>query len=38
LFSVGTVPLVVGTVLWLAGSYIHLWRAGIPAGVFKWLA
>jgi len=37
LFSVGAVPLVAGTVLWLAGSYIHLWRAGIPAGVFKWL-
>ena len=30
--SVGAVPLVAGTVLWLAGSYIHLWRAGIPAG------
>jgi len=37
LFSVGAVPLVAGTALWLAGSYIHLWRAGIPAGVFKWL-
>ena len=37
LLSVGAVPLVAGTVLWLAGSYIHLWRAGIPAGVFKWL-
>jgi len=37
LFSVGAVPLVAGTVLWLAGSYIHLWRAGIPAGMFKWL-
>lgn len=37
LFSVGAVPLVAGTVLWLAGSYIHLWRAGIPAGVFRWL-
>ncbi|RNJ61413.1 MAG: MFS transporter [Porphyrobacter sp. IPPAS B-1204] len=35
--SVGAVPLVAGTALWLAGSYIHLWRAGIPAGVFKWL-
>lgn len=35
--SVGAVPLIAGTVLWLAGSYIHLWRAGIPAGVFKWL-
>lgn len=35
--SVGAVPLIAGTVLWLAGSYVHLWRAGIPAGVFKWL-
>lgn len=35
--GVGAVPLVAGTALWLAGSYIHLWRAGIPAGVFKWL-
>lgn len=35
--SVGAVPLVAGTVLWLAGSWIHLWRAGIPAGVWRWL-
>lgn len=37
LFSVGAVPLVAGTVLWLAGSWLHLWQAGIPAGVWKWL-
>lgn len=37
LFSVGAVPLLLGTVLWLAGSWIHLWRGGIPAGVFKWI-
>jgi uncharacterized membrane protein len=37
LLGVGAVPLIVGTALWLAGSYIHLWRAGIPAGVFKWI-
>ncbi len=36
--SVGAVPLIAGTVLWLAGSWVHLWRAGIPAGVWKWLA
>jgi uncharacterized membrane protein len=36
-FSVGVVPLSLGTVLWLAGSWVHLWRAGIPAGVFRWL-
>ena len=37
LFSVGAVPLIAGTALWLAGSWMHLWRAGIPAGVWKWL-
>ncbi|WP_066528766.1 NnrU family protein [Erythrobacter sp. CCH5-A1] len=36
-FSVGAVPLVAGTVLWLAASWIHLWHAGIPAGVWKWV-
>lgn len=35
--SVGAVPLIAGTALWLAGSYIHLWRGNIPAGVFRWL-
>lgn len=37
LLSVGAVPLLVGVVLWLAFSWLHLWRAGIPAGVWKWL-
>lgn len=37
IFSVGAVPLLAGTALWLAGSWMHLWRAGIPAGVWKWL-
>ena len=37
LLSVGAVPLAVGTALWLAFSWVHLWRAGIPAGVWKWL-
>jgi len=37
LLSVGAVPLVAGTALWLAGSWMHLWRAGIPAGVFRWV-
>lgn len=36
-FSVGAVPLIAGTALWLAGSWIHLWHAGIPAGVWRWL-
>ncbi len=38
LLSVGPVPLLAGTGLWLAGSWLHLWQAGIPAGVWKWLA
>jgi len=37
LFSVGAVPLVAGTALWLAGSWVHLWHAGIPAGVWRWV-
>ena len=37
LFSVGALPLLAGTALWLAGMWLHLWRAGIPAGVFRWL-
>lgn len=36
--SVGAVPLVAGTVLWLAAQGLHLWQAGIPAGVLRWLA
>jgi len=34
---VGAVPLVAGTALWLAGTWVHLWHAGIPAGVWKWV-
>jgi uncharacterized membrane protein len=34
---VGAVPLMVGTGLWLAASWLHLLRAGIPAGVWRWL-
>jgi len=37
LLSVGPVPLIAGLGLWLAGSWLHLWQAGIPAGVFRWL-
>ena len=37
LFSVGAVPLIAGTALWLGGSWLHLWRAGIAAGVWTWL-
>ena len=33
---VGAMPLVAGTALWLAGTWVHLWHAGIPAGVWKW--
>ena len=35
--TVGAVPLAGGTLLWLAGSWVHLWHAGIPAGVWRWL-
>lgn len=34
---VGAVPLIGGTVLWLAGSWLHVLVAGIPAGAWKWL-
>ncbi|MFN9716658.1 MAG: NnrU family protein, partial [Sphingomonadales bacterium] len=37
LFGVGAVPLLGGTAMWLAGSWLHLWMAGIPAGVWEWL-
>jgi uncharacterized membrane protein len=37
LLSVGAVPLLWGTALWLGASWLHLWRAGIPAGVWQWL-
>jgi uncharacterized membrane protein len=37
LLSVGPVPLLAGTALFLIASWLHLWRAGIPAGVFRWL-
>ena len=37
LAAVGALPLLAGTALWLAGSWVHLWRAGIPAGVFRWI-
>ena len=37
LFSVGAVPLLAGTALWLAGQWLHVWRAGIPAGLWRWL-
>ncbi len=36
-FSVGAGPLLAGTVLWLVGMWLHLWRAGIPAGAFRWV-
>lgn len=35
--AVGAVPLAAGTALFLLGSWMHLWRAGIPAGVWKYL-
>jgi uncharacterized membrane protein len=38
LLGVGAVPLIGGTVLWLAGSWLHILAAGISAGVWKWLS
>jgi uncharacterized membrane protein len=35
--TVGAMPLLAGTALWLAGMWLHLWRAGIPAGVWRWI-
>jgi uncharacterized membrane protein len=37
LAAVGTWPLLGGTLLWLVASWLHLWQAGIPAGVWKWV-
>lgn len=37
MLAVGPVPLIAGTALWLAGSWLHLWQAGIAAGVWKWM-
>jgi uncharacterized membrane protein len=37
LLSVGPVPLGVGLALFAGFSWLHLWLAGIPAGIFRWL-
>lgn len=37
LLSVGPVPLAVGLALFAGFSWMHLWLAGIPAGIFRWL-
>ena len=37
LLSVGPVPLGVGLALFVGFSWLHLWLAGIPAGVWRWL-
>jgi uncharacterized membrane protein len=37
LLSVGAVPLGLGTGLWLGASWLHLYAADIPAGVWMWL-
>lgn len=33
----GLVPWAGGIALFLIANYIHLWRAGIPAGIFRWV-
>lgn len=35
---VGAATLAAGTALWLIAQAIHLWHAGIPAGVLRWIA
>lgn len=37
LLSVGAVPLGLGTGLWLGASWLHLYAADIPAGVWMWI-
>jgi uncharacterized membrane protein len=37
LHRAGAVAWIGGTVLWLAASWAHVWAAGIPAGVWRWL-
>lgn len=37
LFSVGPVPLIAGTALWLGASWWHIQAGGIPAGVWRWI-
>lgn len=37
LLSVGPVPLGLGLALFAGFSWLHLWLAGIPAGIFRWL-
>lgn len=37
MLAVGPVPLIAGTALWLGASWLHLWQAGIAAGVWKWM-
>ena len=33
----GAIPWILGTALWLAASWLHIWAGGIPAGVFRWV-
>jgi hypothetical protein len=35
-FSVGAGPLLAGTVLWLVGMWLHLWRGGVAVGIWRW--
>lgn len=37
LLSVGPIPLGVGLALFVGFSWLHVWLAGIPAGVWRWL-
>jgi uncharacterized membrane protein len=37
LHRAGATAWIAGLVLWLAASWAHIWTAGIPAGVWRWL-
>jgi len=37
LFSVGAMPLALGTAAWLAATWVHMWGTGFPVGLWKWV-
>ena len=37
LAKAGAVPWIGGAVLWLLGSWAHVWLAYVPAGLWRWI-
>jgi uncharacterized membrane protein len=37
LLRAGAVAWIAGLVLWLIACWAHLWAAGIPAGIWRWI-